>query len=336
VAIPLVCIVAQVRAQDAEFYFKRAEESFRKMDDQSLQSAISDYSEAIRLAPNRSDVYEARADTYDMIGDSKKALADYSEAIRLAPNNFRLYRSRGDTYDDLGDFKKAMANYSQAIRLSPNDSDLYKHRADMYKLHDDYPKAIADYGEAIRLDPNNSDLHEWRGHAYVHQGEYDKAIASFTTAIQLMSKAKKDAISMNIAYASRADAWKRKGRYDKAIAGYEEATQVHPTAAWSFADLAWLQATCPDEKSRDGQKAFRNANKAYQLTEGKYWHYLDVLAAAYAECGDFDHARQWETKAIEKAKSETDQVSTPKDIEEATARLELYKQNKPYHEEPKK
>ena len=45
-------------------------------------------------------------------------------------------------------------------------------------------------------------------------------------------------------------------------------------------------------------------------------------------------ASEWETKAIEMAT--TDKSVTEKDKAEALSRLELYKQGKPYHEEPKK
>lgn len=335
-AVSLVCLAAPVWAQDADFYVRRAEKSFDRFDEQGCRSAISDYSKAIELSPNRSDIFHARGEVYSFYGDGKRAIADFSEAIRLAPNNSDHYKARAETYNLLNEYPLAIADYGEAIRLAPNNFELYKARADLHRNHNDFPKAIADYGEAIRLDPNNSEAHEWRGHAYVHQGEYDSAIASFTAAIELMAKEKKEAISMNLAYSSRANAWKKMGRYDKAIADYEQATRVEPGAAWTFADLAWLQATCPDEKGRDGQKAYQNAYKAYQLVEGKHWQYLDVLAAAYAECRDFKHASEWEAKAIAMAKNAVGRTSTPKDIEETTARLELYKQKKPYREEPKK
>jgi hypothetical protein len=53
------------------------------------------------------------------------------------------------------------------------------------------------------------------------------------------------------------------------------------------------------------------------------------LAAAYAESGNFEKAKEWETKAIEMAPDE-------KSKQEVRSRLALYKQGKPYHEELKK
>ncbi len=90
-----------------------------------------------------------------------------------------------------------------------------------------------------------------------------------------------------------------------------------------------MLATCPDEKYRDGKKAVENAQKACELDGGKRWESLDSLAAAYAESGDFEKAKEWEAKAIELATAE-------KDKQRLRGRLELYKQGKPYHEELKK
>jgi tetratricopeptide (TPR) repeat protein len=109
---------------------------------------------------------------------------------------------------------------------------------------------------------------------------------------------------------------------------------LNPNLAAAYRDLAWLRATCPNEKYRDAKKVFENASRAYQLSGGKEWSYLVTLAAAYAESGDFDKAKEWEAKAIELAA--TDKAVKAKDKAEARSRLELYEQGKPYREEPKK
>ena len=125
-----------------------------------------------------------------------------------------------------------------------------------------------------------------------------------------------------------------KGHYDKAIADLQSSRDAQPESCRSLQDLAWLRATCPNEKYRDAKKAFENASRAYQLSGGKEWSYLVTLAAAYAENGDFNKAKEWEAKAIEMAT--TDKSAKDKDKAEARSRLELYKQGRPYREEFKK
>lgn len=196
----------------------------------------------------------------------------------------------------------------------------------------EYDKAIAEFTEAIRLiqvirTPDagriiaTAALYANRGDAWREKGNCDKAIADFNQALAINPKAASF-------YNGRGDTWSKKGQYDKAVADYDQAIKLDPKHANAYNDLAWLYAACPDEKYRDGKKAFENASKAYQLTKGKSWDYIDTLAAAYAENGDFDKAKEWEAKAIKMATAE-------KSKEEYRSRLELYKQKKPYREEPR-
>jgi len=126
-------------------------------------------------------------------------------------------------------------------------------------------------------------------------------------------------------YSDRAFAYCRNREYDKAIADYNQALSINPDYVNVYNALAWLYATCPDKKCRDGKKAVDCASKACELAGELNWLCLDTLAAAHAESGDFEKARQWEAKAIEMAP----------DPKEFRSRMELYKQGKPYREEPK-
>ena len=57
-----------------------------------------------------------------------------------------------------------------------------------------------------------------------------------------------------------------------------------------FNALAWLLATCKNKKYLDGGRAVTLATTACQLSSMKSGVYLDTLAAAYAQNGDFLHA----------------------------------------------
>ncbi len=225
-----------------------------------------------------------------------------------------------------GEHDKAITDFTEAIRLDPKYEPAYNLRGIAWGKKGEYEKAIANFTEAIRLNPKNPKVYDARGLASLEKGELDKAIADCSEAIRLNPK---DAD----AYGTRGFAWRKKGEYDKAIADFNQAVAVNPKDAFAYNDLAWLYATCPDKKHRDGKKAVENANKAYQLTEGKNFGCIDTLAAAYAESGDFKKAREWETKVIELAA--TDKSVTVKNKADAASRLELYRQNKPYREKPK-
>ena len=115
---------------------------------------------------------------------------------------------------------------------------------------------------------------------------------------------------------------------DRAIADYKESLRLNPNDPAVYNALAWLQATCPDERCRDGENAVANAVNGNELSGGDNWDHIDTLAAAYAEDCQFDKAVEMQTKAIKLA-PETEK-------ERLRSRLELYKHGKPYREEPKK
>ena len=79
-----------------------------------------------------------------------------------------------------------------------------------------------------------------------------------------------------------------------------------------------------DAKDRDGTIAVELATRVCELTGWSDFNYLDTLATAYAELGDFDAAVKWQLKAIEF-------LDKPSQLQDLQSRLELYREKKPYH-----
>lgn len=90
----------------------------------------------------------------------------------------------------------------------------------------------------------------------------------------------------------------------KAVVWYEAAIQRDPKYVDALNNLAWLLATHPDEKIRDGAKAVELARRACQLTDWRIAIPMGTLAAAYAETGEFSNAVLMATKARDQANAE--------------------------------
>jgi len=82
-------------------------------------------------------------------------------------------------------------------------------------------------------------------------------------------------------------------RYHDAIEVYESAIQQDATNPRPLMNLARLLATCPEASVRNGKKAVELATRGNALSGQRQWAYLAIVAASYAETGDFDEAIRW-------------------------------------------
>ncbi|MHB1561664.1 MAG: hypothetical protein ACYC61_29800 [Isosphaeraceae bacterium] len=117
----------------------------------------------------------------------------------------------------------------------------------------------------------------------------------------------------------------RQLRYAEAVRHYTEAARLNPRYAEAFNDLAMILGGCPEAAYRDGKAAVAAATRACELTSWNQPVYLDTLAVACAEAGDFDAAVRWQQKAI-------DLLVDDRQKDDYRARLRLYRDHQPYHE----
>lgn len=90
--------------------------------------------------------------------------------------------------------------------------------------------------------------------------------------------------------------------------------------------LAFALATSPDAGLRDGHRALRLAQAAVEETQATHPDYLDTLAAAWAEQGDFDRAVAEQERALALLEGH----ALPEDVVAGFQRhLELYRAGKP-------
>ena len=167
---------------------------------------------------------------------------------------------------------------------------------------DDSPrKWVVSYREGVRL---------------LEAGEYDGAIEALNETITLVPK-------FSLAYINRGFVHRKVENYEQALSDLQQGMELDSGLAGYMPQLyvAEILAACPKDRFRDGAKAVEIATKGCEKTAWKHGAMLAVLAAAYAEKGDFKAAVKWQTEAGQHVKD-----SAAAEMDE---RLELYRAGKP-------
>jgi tetratricopeptide (TPR) repeat protein len=284
------------------------------------KDAVSYFNERLQMNPREALAYALRGRAWREQGDLDRALRDFDDAIRFYPLQAGWFRNRGALYEEKRDYDRAIQDFNDAARLNPQDALTYLARGLAYKGKKDYEKAMADYAQAIRLDPKWANPYYNRANLYKAGKEYDKALADYSEAIKLDPK-DPDALF------NRANIYKAKKEYDKAVADYQAVIRLDPKDPDAYDSLAWVLATCPDAKVRDGAKAVDCAGTACELTDAQSGYFMATLAAAFAEMGKYEQAVKWQKRALEFPRYDKEEG------DKARQRLKLFEAGKPYREE---
>ncbi len=266
------------------------------------------------------DVYKLGTDAYD-----KKhyplAIKYFTQIIEQNPDAPNPYIARGDCYTLSGDPDKGIADLTKAIGMNPETDALVQAYIDRSSTYGDkkmWTEEIADCQAAIQLDAKSEAAYSNLSGAYMMAGDLDKGLDSAKKSLEMNPD---DDITLKF----EAEIFNRKKDFLSERAVYEKLLEVTPDRPLTLNNAAWALATRTDPLARDGKKAVELATKACELSKWGKASFIDTLAAAYAEAGDFASAIKYETQVL--ASPSLNEAAKP----EIQARLELYQKNQPFH-----
>jgi len=177
------------------------------------------------------------------------------------------------------------------------------------------------FAEALRIWPDNVTATGNLAMALVAQGKLEEAVDTCKATLKLQPREAKIRYLLG-------NILSQQGKCSEAIAEYETVLQFDPNYLFALNDLAWLLATAPDPRLRDGSAAVQLAEKVCQLSNYQVTTYVGTLAATYAEANRFDDAVKTAQKAVALATTTKNEALIRRNLE----LLELYQAKKPYHE----
>jgi tetratricopeptide (TPR) repeat protein len=279
--------------------------------------ASKDFDEALRVDPTYSLAHLGRARLHLVLNDYEQAARDFDEAIRVDPDSVAAYVGRANLRAALKDSARALDDFAKALAIDPTVPSTWSSRGFVYYVQSDYEKAIRDFDESLRLDPRQSQVYLERAKAREKSGDLKRAHRDYDEALRIDARFAE-------AYFRRGELERRRGEFAKALADLDRAARLRPNDNYVASSLAWTLAVVPTDELRDGRRAVELATKACERSQWNEGLYLEVLAAAYAEVGDFEKAVARQERAVELIRRQNGRVQLSEKL------LALFRDGKPY------
>lgn len=150
----LIMVFSNSFAQDnKEIALKKGNEAIVLMDSGKIDESIFLLQESQKLDPeNFNYPYEIAYANY-LKKEYKKAIEILKKLEKFPNVNARLYSLWGNSYDNLGNPKKAIEIYDVGIKKFPNKGLLYLEKGVVYELEKDYNKAVETFKNGISMEP---------------------------------------------------------------------------------------------------------------------------------------------------------------------------------------
>jgi tetratricopeptide (TPR) repeat protein len=310
----------------------RIERSERSLQQGQPDAAIAEYEALVKDAPGSSDAHRSFGDLYARLDRRAQAREMYAAALRLDADNAAAHlglanlASREDKPDEaIAELRSALALDPELHAAKSNLGALLMsqgHADEGLGLLREAAKALPEDGDAlfnlaqglrtaglvdeaqevlqrvIAVDPTNLRARFELGTLLGSKGNLREAAEQFREVTrgepQLLS-----------AHTNLIRALREQKQYAEMLAAARAANEAIPEHPQLMATLAWILATSPDEKVRDGAEALKVATRLNELSEAAHTppqvqsEFLVVLAAAQAESGDFDAATATAKKALD-------------------------------------
>jgi tetratricopeptide (TPR) repeat protein len=241
-------------------------------------------------------------------------------------------RELGDTLYFLGvlhelrrETSEARDVLTKAGRLLPNDVRIRGQLGKLLLRIGEFAEAAGELSAAVRINPSDLELSQHLGVTLYQLNETERAIGVLR---QVVDKNPQNAT----AWYFLGNAELESGRFTQAIESYRKATAAAPNLLDAHNNLAWIMSVHPDKQFRSGEEALGIAKRLCEATRFQEARFLDTLAVAYAERGDFEAAVETAKKAIEVAGQATRNDAAAVAIKPIQDRLKLFENREAYRE----
>jgi tetratricopeptide (TPR) repeat protein len=154
-----------------------------------------------------------------------------------------------------------------------------------------YELAQRDWDQVIHLAPDTLEAYVGRALCWRAAGKWERAVEDLTSALKLDQDWQPGYIARGKAHTEAQD-------FAAAKADIEHAVRLNDKDVAALNALAYFLVTCSEVRFRDYRRGVDVASRCCELTDGKSFDHLAMLATAYAQAGRFADAVKWQSEAL--------------------------------------
>jgi tetratricopeptide (TPR) repeat protein len=287
-----------------------------------IDRAVAEAAKAVDTDPSDAIARGSHALGLTELGRDDEAIKEAERAIELSPNDSGAHLDLAISIRRR-DPQRAIAEARRAIEVGPENSSAYQFLMDCLVESQRFTEAAELGRESLAVSPYDAAAHSALGSALAENGDLLSASQHLGYVMMLRPEVEQAHAQLRqilLSFAKEPDGLQQ----------LRDIAANAPDSPRMLDELAWLLATYPDSKSRDGAEAVRLAERACALTERRIPALLDTLAAAYAEAGDFPRATSVAEEALNRARSSGDNDA----VKLSESILGSLRENLPYRQEP--
>jgi len=306
---------------------------------QRFEEAVAVWERIVQAAPRSTQAHAHLGASYVRVGRFAEAEAALRKALEINAHAPVALQSLGDLCAQTGRLDEAIAAYQAANAAPIPNSQVPLKLGDVLVQSGQIEKAVEHYEASLERFPDFAELNVRAGELLLAKGELERAIEHLQKAIDLEPGDARARQQLTAAMDRRASAAASAGEAAAAVAAMERMLEADPAnpkvleelaghylgsgktadavrilraGANASADprtmivLANLLATSRDDRVRNGQEAVLWAKRVVESQEEPRPADVAVLAAAYAEAGDFAMAIVTAEKAVRAAEDAGD------------------------------
>jgi tetratricopeptide (TPR) repeat protein len=277
-----------------------------------VDEAMHHYLKAVEINPKYLTPRINIAVNLQKQGKSAEALQVCEGALDVDPNDAQAHFIKAVALYSLKQPEQSIHEFHIAIEKNPNNADAHNDLAEVYRMSGRYDEAMAACRAALEVNPELPEGHRTMGNILLAQNDLDGAVTQLQIALRLKP-------GDPLAHERLADVLWRQGNFAEAVAQRKQQLALQPQNLPMALKVARELLTDPRPEARFGADALQIARAVCEVTGYQDVIALDLLAAAYAETGDFDQAEATIRKAME-----TPQGHTKNNPVELQKRLLIY------------